>query len=57
VKTYHIHVDEDPYLNTWIASIRIGKHVCCVGDYTSPRAARKAAKDFIKQLKEAESSK
>jgi uncharacterized protein (UPF0147 family) len=54
VKTYHIHVDEDPYLNTWIASIRIGKHVCCVGDYTSPRAARKAAKDFIKQLKEAE---
>lgn len=57
MKTYAIHIELDPYINTWIASIRIGKHVCCVGDYTSRRAARKAAKDFIKQIKEAEEQK
>lgn len=57
MKTCHIHVEQDPHYGCFTAEIRIGKHNAYLGLSSSRRAARKAAKDFIKQLKEAEAGK
>jgi len=55
VKAYRIRVDYHPTLCLYAPYILAGRREACLsGDYFTARAARKAAKDFIKQLKEAE---
>ena len=54
MKTYAIHIEQDPHYGLWSALIKIGKHEAELGRYVSRRSSRKAVKDFIKQLKEAE---
>lgn len=59
MKTYSIFIAKDGVFSGGLdgfhrAYVTIGVHTAQLGSYSTPRAARKAAKNFIKQIKEAE---
>ena len=58
MKTYKIFIAKDEVFGEATgyhrAYVLIGEYSAKLSSYKTPRAARKAAKDFIKQIKEAE---
>lgn len=62
MKSYSIFIAKDDVFSGRLAGfyrvyVTVGAHMAQLGSYSTPRAARKAAKDFIKQIKEAEEGK